>query len=141
MGTSEILASPCQTDGIAMQSTAKTASATTSAASRLSSSFNNVLLSRKEERERDERQRPQEIEVEPVREHDLEPEQDRGGQGSQLERPLPARDEGNEERECGRATLEDPLDEMEVRQPARVVLAPIPERERGVPVDLRRDRP
>src|SRR5579864_1131923 len=97
-------------------------------------------FTRCEEREGCEREEPRDVEVEPVRQHDLEPEQEDGGERCELQRRLPSRDECEGDCSDDQRSLEDLLQPVKIRKPACVVLLPVPERERGVPVDLALDR-
>src|SRR3954470_9201288 len=98
------------------------------------------LGDRREHGEGGEREEPRQVEVEPVRQHDLEAEQQRGGERGELERRLAARDEVDGDRSEQERDLEHALQQVQVGQ-ARVVLPPVPERERRLAVDLPGDRP
>src|SRR5207249_8974546 len=93
MGTSEICAVPRQTLGRAAHSATNTMPATTRIASEPRSRMFDVATG-KEEREQHERQHPRQVEVEPVGQHELHGDEQRGGERSELERrPLPPGDE------------------------------------------------
>src|SRR4051812_38191706 len=98
------------------------------------------LGGRREHGEGGEREEPRQVEVEPVRQHDLEAEQQRGGERGELERRLAPRDEVDGDRAEQQRHLEHPLQQVQVGQ-AGVVLPPVPERERRLTVDLPGDRP
>src|SRR5688500_19840498 len=83
-----------------------------------------------EQGEGDEGEEPRDVEVEPVRQHELEADQDRGRQRGQLEDRLPPRDEGDEERARDEEHLEHLLHGVQVRHAGGAVLPPAPERER-----------
>src|SRR5919197_2772380 len=53
---------------------------------------------RRDQRERDEREEPREVQVEPVRQHELEADQDGGGERGEPERRAAARHERERER-------------------------------------------
>ena len=85
---------------------------------------------------RGEGEEPRDVEVEPVRQDELEADQQRAGQRGELERRLPPREEGGRDRaERRAATSSTCWSQAQVGQPG-VVLAPVPERERRVAVDL-----
>src|SRR5207244_412496 len=71
---------------------------------------------------------------------ELEARDERGGERSELERGLLPRDERDDERAGHEQRLEDGLHEVQVRNPARVVLPPVPERPRRLAADLPADR-
>ena len=71
-----------------------------------------------------------------MREHELEADQERTGERSELKRRLPGREERRSDRADDKNPFQHPLDDVEVRDAARVVLRPIPERERRLPRDL-----
>src|SRR4029077_9917155 len=90
--------------------------------------------------QRDEGEEPGQVEVEPVRQHELEADQQGGGQRGELPRRLPPRHEVDGDRANHEQHLEHALDEMQVRVTSPV-LPPVPDRERRVPADLELDRP
>ena len=71
-----------------------------------------------------------------MRQHELEADDQHTGEGSELEHGLPPWHESERDACDHQQALEDALDDVQVGQAARVVLAPIPERERGLAVDL-----
>src|SRR5580765_1842557 len=80
--------------------------------------------------ERDEGEEPGDVEVEPVRQNELEADQKRAGQGPKLQRRFDPGEECRGDCTDDEKTFEHPLDDVEVRNPACVVLRPVPERER-----------
>src|SRR2546423_11440780 len=68
---------------------------------------------RNEQRERRKREEPGHVEVEPVRQHELEAEDDRRCERRELERRLAAGDEGDGDRAEQEQRLERALDELE----------------------------
>jgi hypothetical protein len=76
-----------------------------------------------------------------VGQRELEREQERGGQGRQLEGALLPRDERGDRGERDDPHLDDGLERREVGDPAGVVLAPAPEREGRLAVELESERP
>src|SRR3954451_14225686 len=97
------------------------------------------LGGRREHGEGGEREEPRQVEVEPVRQHELEAEQQRCGERGELERRLAPRDEVDGDGADQQGALEHALQEVQVGQ-AGVVLAPVPERERRLAIDLPGDR-
>src|SRR3954452_17133939 len=91
------------------------------------------LGGRREHGEGREREEPRQVEVEPVRQHELEAEQQRGGQGGELQRRLATWDEVDGDCADQQRPLEHALEQLQVGQP-RVVLAPVPDRERRLAV-------
>src|ERR671931_533462 len=83
---------------------------------------------RGEDREGDEGEEPRDVEVEPVRQHELEADHERSRQRCELERVLPPGDEEDRDRGGDDGPFEPGLDVMQVRE-ARV-LVPVPDRER-----------
>jgi len=65
-----------------------------------------------------------------VREDELEPDEERTGERRHLERRAPPRPPVERDRAEHERGLEHVLHEMQVREPFRVVLPPVPERER-----------
>src|SRR5262245_60092593 len=90
--------------------------------------------------EGDEREEPRDVEVEPVRQRELEADQHGGGERGELERRLAARDEVAGDRPRDEERDRDLLERAEVGDPCRVVLAPAPDRERRVAADLPAER-
>ena len=88
------------------------------------------VLAREEQREQDEREHPGKVEVEPVREAELDREEHRGRERGELERPLVPGHDGHDPGERDRGYLDDGLERRQVRDPARVVRPPAPDRER-----------
>src|SRR6187551_3138906 len=86
--------------------------------------------------EGDKGEEPGDVEVEPVRQHDLEADQDGGCERGELQDRLPARQESDQHCSGDEEYLEHLLDDVEVRHARGVVLAPAPERERRVAVEL-----
>src|SRR3712207_6783920 len=82
-----------------------------------------------EDGEGDEREEPRNVEIEPVRQDDLEADEEGGGERGEAQRRAHAheRDDDGGEHE---KRLEHLLDEVQVGNPRRVVLAPAPDRER-----------
>src|SRR5205814_10248163 len=74
------------------------------------------LGGRREHREGCEREEPRQVEVEPVRQHQLEAEQQGGGERGQLERRLAARDEVDGDRADEQCDLEHALEDVQVGQ-------------------------
>src|SRR5918995_5386326 len=93
-----------------------------------------------EDGEGDEGEEPGQVEVEPVGQHELEPDQDRGGERGELQDRLLARAEGDEQRTADEEHLQHLLDDVQVGDAASVVLAPAPDRERRVAVELEAER-
>src|SRR5918995_2732287 len=89
-----------------------------------------------EQGEGDEGEEPRDVEIEPVRQHELEADQDCGGEGGELQDRLPAGHEGEEHRARGDEHLQDLLEDVEVGHALRPVLAPAPDRERRLAVEL-----
>src|SRR5687768_12954442 len=83
----------------------------------------------REHGEGDEGEEPGDVEVEPVRQHELEADQDRGGERGELQDRLAARHERDQHSAGGHQDLEHLLHHVEVRDARSVVLAPTPERE------------
>ena len=75
-----------------------------------------------------------------MRENDLEADQEGAGQRGQLQRCLRARQERRDQGAEYEQALENPLNDMQVGDSARVILRPVPERERGLTIDLRLQR-
>src|SRR6188472_8604 len=100
-----------------------------------------LLLPRQEQGEQDEREHPGKVEVEPVREAELDREQHRGRERGELERALLPWDDGDDPCERDRGHLDDGLERGEVRDPACVVPPPAPDRERRRPVELEAEGP
>ena len=67
---------------------------------------------------------------------ELEPDEHGGAEGGQLERRLPTRDDGDDARKREHAHLQHELNGGEAGDPARVVLPPVPGRERRVATEL-----
>src|SRR5438128_12417644 len=86
--------------------------------------------------ERGEGEEPGDVEVEPVREGELEADQDGRGQRGELERRLAAGDEVAGDRPGHEQSDDDLLEPAEVGDSGRVVLPPAPDRERRVAADL-----
>src|SRR5215207_4969313 len=86
--------------------------------------------------EGDEGEEPRDVEIEPVRQHELEPDQDCGGEGGELQDRLPTGHEREEHRARGDEHLQDLLEDVEIRHALRPVLAPAPDRERRLAVEL-----
>src|SRR6266511_452013 len=84
---------------------------------------------------------PRDVEVEPVREDELEAEEESGGQGRKLERRLAPRPEVDGERADQEQSFEHQLQDVQVGDAARVVLPPVPYREGRLPPDLPSERP
>src|SRR3954469_14635917 len=91
---------------------------------------------RRQHDEDDEREEPRDVEVEPVRQRELEADQDGTGESGELESRLAARDEVAGDRARHEQADRRRLEKAEVRDPRRVVLAPAPDREGGVAADL-----
>src|SRR5438094_5287219 len=91
-------------------------------------------------RVRNEWEEPRDVEVEPVRQHELEAEQQHAGQRRELERRLAPRNERERDGREHEEHLEHTLREMQVGQSLCVVLLPVPDRERRVARDLPRHR-
>src|SRR5215218_4729892 len=89
-----------------------------------------------EEDEGGEGEEPGDVEVEPVRQHELEADQDRAGQGRQLQDRLPPRQESSCHRSRDDEHLEDLLHHRQVGNARGVVLTPAPDRERRLAVEL-----
>src|SRR5215472_4637891 len=106
----------------------KTATATKAASA--TSRSDRRLSSTGDDGDGDEGEEPGDVEVEPVRQHDLEPDQQRPGERGELERALPRGEERRGDGAEHEQPLEHPLYQVEVREAARVVLRPVPERER-----------
>src|SRR6266540_2082085 len=128
----------------------KTASATAAAAALTNGDgFRNSLiddrhrlghrLCRRQRRVGDEGEEPRDVEVRPVRQHHLESEQEDAGQRRELQRRLPPRNHSEDERRSHEERLEEPLHDLKVRDALRVVLAPVPDRERRLATELPRD--
>src|SRR3990170_1988306 len=83
----------------------------------------------REDGEADEGEEPGDIEVEPVRQHELERDQDGGGKRGELQDRLPPRHERDQHGARDDEHLEHLLDGMEVRHAGGAVLAPAPHRE------------
>ena len=98
------------------------------------------LSPRQQQREQDEGQEPRDVEVRPVGERELEADEHGSAQRGELERALAQRDRRDDAGEREDADLEDHLHDVEVRDPARVVLAPVPRREGRVAVELVAER-
>src|SRR5205085_2535730 len=99
-----------------------------------------TLPLRRQHDEREEREEPRQVEVEPVRQHELEADQERGGQRGELAGGLPARQEVRRDGRDREEHLEHALKDVEVGQP-RAILPPVPDRERRLAADLPADRP
>src|SRR2546423_4519066 len=84
---------------------------------------------RRQQRERHEREEPREVEVEPVREHELEADQHGGGERSHAERRATPRKPGQRHSSRDEQHLERALHEVEIWDALRVVLPPVPQRE------------
>src|SRR5215213_11196088 len=95
---------------------------------------------RGQQRQRREREEPRDVEVEPVRQDELGADEERTGEGGELQRRLPPGHDGERERERDEAQLQHALRKAEVGEPVRVVLAPVPDRERGIAPDLPAER-
>src|SRR5438094_10615615 len=80
-----------------------------------------------EHSERREGEEPRQVQVGPMRQHELEAEQQRGGERGELERRLPARHEVGRYRADYEQDLEHALEHVQIRQ-ARVVLPPVADR-------------
>src|SRR5688500_18324280 len=93
-----------------------------------------------EQREDGEGEEPREVEVEPVRQHELEGRDQRRGQRRELQRRLPARNERCGERTGEHERLHDLVRKVEVRYAARVVLPPVPDREWRLAPELPAER-
>src|SRR5713101_1897124 len=76
---------------------------------------------RRERRVRDEREEPGDVEVEPVRQHELEAEQQDARQRGELKRRLAPRHERERNGREHDERLEHALREMQIRQSLRVV--------------------
>src|SRR5689334_19205282 len=70
--------------------------------------------------ERHEREEPRDVEVEPVRQGELEADQDRSGKGPELQRSLAPRHEVARDRAGDEQADREWLEEAEVRNPGRV---------------------
>ena len=66
------------------------------------------------ERERDEGEKPRDVEVEPVRQHELEADQERTGEGCELKRRLARGKEGKGDRPDDEEPLEHPLHDAKI---------------------------
>src|SRR3990170_4519557 len=88
---------------------------------------------RSQEGDRDEWEEPRDVEIEPVREHELEADEERRRQSREPDRRPRPRDEGERESREHEHDLERPLDEREVDV---AVLSPVPDRERRSPREL-----
>ncbi len=86
------------------------------------------LLDRRQQGEGDERQEPGEVEVEPVREDDLEADQQKGRERGQLQRRLATGVEAHGYRGSEERRLQAGLRHRQVRVSG--VLCPVPDRER-----------
>src|SRR4249919_2455973 len=93
-----------------------------------------------EQCEGDEGEEPRDVEIEPVRQRELEADQERGGDRSQLQDRLTARHEGGQDRSGDDEHLQHLLDDVQVRDAGGVVLAPAPDREGRVAVELEAER-
>src|SRR5918995_1248278 len=93
-----------------------------------------------EDGEGDEGEEPGQVEVEPVGQHKLEADQHRGGERGELQDRLLPRDEGDEQRAPDDEHLEHLLDDVQVGHAAGTVLAPAPDREGRVSVELEAER-
>src|SRR5439155_27060297 len=91
---------------------------------------------RRQDDEGDEREEPGDVEVEPVRQGQLEPHEHGGGQSCELQGRFPLRDEVARERAHHDEGDNHLLEPAEVRDAGCVVLAPAPDRERRVAADL-----
>src|SRR5215207_1830307 len=98
------------------------------------------LVTPVEDREGDEGEEPWDVEIEPVRQHELESDQDGGGQRSELQDRLAPRQERDEHGACDQEHLQHLLDDMEVGHTFRVILAPAPGRERRLTIELEAER-
>src|SRR5689334_16257201 len=87
---------------------------------------------RRERRVGDEREEPRDVGVDPVRQDELEAEQQHAGERRKLKRSLVPRQEREHERSDDEQPLEETLQQVQVGDPLRVVLAPVPDRERRV---------
>src|SRR5215217_4618794 len=85
---------------------------------------------------RDEGEEPRDVEVEPVRQDELKADQQRGRERRELERAFAARPEVRADSRHKEQTLQQPLDKVQVGDSRRVVLPPVPERERRLASDL-----
>src|SRR5688500_9674375 len=81
-----------------------------------------------EQGEGDEGEEPRDVEVEPVREHELEADQDRTGERGDLKRRLRPREEVDGDSSEQDADLQSCLDGVEVGEAG--MLVPVPDRER-----------
>src|SRR5688572_13324786 len=81
-----------------------------------------------------EREEPRDVEIEPVREHELEADQHGRGEGRELKRRAPPRHERERERAHDDQHLEHLLHEVQVRDSRGPVLAPAPEGERRLSI-------
>src|ERR687897_292208 len=68
--------------------------------------------------ESDEGEEPGDVQIEPVRQHELEADQDGGGERRELQDRLPAGHEREQHRARGDEHLQDLLDDVEVGHPA-----------------------
>src|ERR671911_168512 len=113
------------------------ASRNSSAASAAASSVNlRGGVTSVEDGESDEGEEPGDVQIEPVRQHELEADQDGGGERRELQDRLPAGHEREQHRARGDEHLQDLLDDVEVGHPRCAVLAPAPDRERRLAVEL-----
>src|SRR6185295_1327367 len=78
------------------------------------------LVTSVEHREGDEGEEPWDVEIEPVRQHDLEADQHRCSQRSELQDRLAPRDERHEQRAPDQQDLQHLLDEVKVGNAFRV---------------------
>src|SRR5688572_14476036 len=90
----------------------------------------------REDGEGDEGEEPGDVEVEPVRQHELERDQDGGGERGELQDRLSPRHESDQHAPRDDEHLEHLLDGVEVRHARGVVLPPTPDREGRVAVEL-----
>src|SRR5947207_1043483 len=74
---------------------------------------------RSQERERDEREEPRDVEVEPMRQHELEAYEERSREGGELKGRLATGEERSGDRADDEHRLEPLLHAMEVRDPLR----------------------
>ena len=75
-----------------------------------------------------------------MRQDDLEADQERAGQRGQLQRRFRSRHECRRHGTHNEQALEHSLEDVQVRDSARVILRPVPERKRGLTSDLRLQR-
>src|SRR5438067_1122808 len=94
---------------------------------------------RRQHDEREEREEPRKVEVEPVGQDELEADQKRGGERRELEWRLAPGQEVDRDRAHHEQAFEHTLEQVQIREPG-VVLAPVPDRERRIAPDLRPER-